>query len=164
MQFAYRANRSTKNAVNMALQFILQHLDSPGSYARMLFIDFSSAFNRSSQLCPRASSPSSTYRSSKGSSTLKWRNIGSPPGFVLSPQFFSLYGNSCTTSHESVKLLKLVEDTTLIEFISGGDESISIVHHLVSWCSQNNLEVNVIKIAEMVVDFRHNPVPPYNLS
>ncbi|KAK3554837.1 hypothetical protein QTP86_000882 [Hemibagrus guttatus] len=29
----------------MALHFILQHLDSPGSYARILFGDFSSAFN-----------------------------------------------------------------------------------------------------------------------
>ncbi|KAK3536689.1 hypothetical protein QTP86_017613 [Hemibagrus guttatus] len=45
LQFAYRANRSVDDAVNMALHFILQHLDSPGSYARILFVDFSSAFN-----------------------------------------------------------------------------------------------------------------------
>ena len=45
MQFAYRANRSVDDAVNMGLHFILQHLDSPGTYARMLFVDFSSAFN-----------------------------------------------------------------------------------------------------------------------
>ncbi|KAK0137744.1 hypothetical protein N1851_026048 [Merluccius polli] len=31
--------------------------------------------------------------------------------------------NSCTSSHQSVKLLKFVEDTTLIRLISGGDES-----------------------------------------
>ncbi|KAK3568507.1 hypothetical protein QTP86_008603 [Hemibagrus guttatus] len=41
LQFAYRANRSVDDAVNMALHFILQHLDSPGSYARILFVDFS---------------------------------------------------------------------------------------------------------------------------
>ncbi|KAK3548127.1 hypothetical protein QTP70_004864 [Hemibagrus guttatus] len=45
LQFTYRANRSVDDAVNMALHFILQHLDSPGSYARILFVDFSSAFN-----------------------------------------------------------------------------------------------------------------------
>ncbi|KAK3532073.1 hypothetical protein QTP86_006799 [Hemibagrus guttatus] len=45
LQFAYRANRSVGDAVNMALHFVLQHLDSPGSYARILFVDFSSAFN-----------------------------------------------------------------------------------------------------------------------
>ena len=45
LQFAYRANRSVDDAVNMALYFTLQHLDSPGTYARILFVFFSSAFN-----------------------------------------------------------------------------------------------------------------------
>jgi len=29
----------------MGLHYILQHLDKPGTYARILFVDFSSAFN-----------------------------------------------------------------------------------------------------------------------
>ncbi|KAJ0027002.1 hypothetical protein NQD34_018002 [Periophthalmus magnuspinnatus] len=45
VQFAYTANRSVDDAINLALHFILQHLDSPGTYARNLFVDFSSAFN-----------------------------------------------------------------------------------------------------------------------
>ncbi|KAL0159063.1 hypothetical protein M9458_047139, partial [Cirrhinus mrigala] len=45
LQFAYRANRSVDDAVNMGLHFILQHLDRPGTYVRNLFVDFSSAFN-----------------------------------------------------------------------------------------------------------------------
>nr|XP_049586509.1 uncharacterized protein LOC125975256 [Syngnathus scovelli] len=45
LQFAYRANRSVDDAVNMGLHYILQHLDTPGKYARILFVDFSSAFN-----------------------------------------------------------------------------------------------------------------------
>ena len=45
LQFAYRANRSTDDAVNMALHYVLEHLDSAGNYARILFVDFSSAFN-----------------------------------------------------------------------------------------------------------------------
>ena len=45
LQFAYRANRSVDDAVNMALHFLLQHLDTAGTYARILFVDFSSAFN-----------------------------------------------------------------------------------------------------------------------
>ncbi len=45
LQFAYRANRSVDDAVNMGLHYILQHLDKPGTYARILFVDFSSAFN-----------------------------------------------------------------------------------------------------------------------
>ncbi|KAL0163870.1 hypothetical protein M9458_039623, partial [Cirrhinus mrigala] len=45
LQFAYRANRSVDDAVNTGLHFILQHLDKPGTYMRILFVDFSSAFN-----------------------------------------------------------------------------------------------------------------------
>ncbi|KAK3532941.1 hypothetical protein QTP70_004553, partial [Hemibagrus guttatus] len=45
LQFAYRANRSVDDAVNRGLHYILQHLDKPGTYARILFVDFSSAFN-----------------------------------------------------------------------------------------------------------------------
>ncbi|KAF7651506.1 hypothetical protein LDENG_00110210, partial [Lucifuga dentata] len=39
------ANRSVDDAVNIALHFILHHLDSSGTYARILFVDSSSAFN-----------------------------------------------------------------------------------------------------------------------
>ncbi len=45
LQFAYRANRSVDDAVNMGLHFILQHVDRPGTYVRILFVDLSSAFN-----------------------------------------------------------------------------------------------------------------------
>ena len=43
--FAYRANRSVDDAVALALHHILQHLETSGTYARVLFVDFSSAFN-----------------------------------------------------------------------------------------------------------------------
>ncbi len=45
LQFAYRANGSVDDAVNMGLQFVLQHLDRPGTYMRIMFVDFSSTFN-----------------------------------------------------------------------------------------------------------------------
>ncbi len=45
LQFAYRANRSVDDKVNMGLHFILQNLDRPGTYVRILFVDFISAFN-----------------------------------------------------------------------------------------------------------------------
>ncbi|XP_037390419.1 GTPase IMAP family member 1-like [Pygocentrus nattereri] len=44
-QFAYRSNRSTEDAISTALHTALTHLDCQNSYVRMLFIDFSSAFN-----------------------------------------------------------------------------------------------------------------------
>ncbi len=45
LQFAYRANRSMGDVVNIGLHYILQHLDKSGTYVRILFVDFSSAFN-----------------------------------------------------------------------------------------------------------------------
>ena len=45
LQFAYRPNRSTDGAISIALNSALSHLDKRNTYVRMLFIDYSSAFN-----------------------------------------------------------------------------------------------------------------------
>jgi hypothetical protein len=45
LQFAYCPNRSTDDAVSIALHTALSHLDKRNTYVRMLFIDYSSAFN-----------------------------------------------------------------------------------------------------------------------
>ncbi len=45
LQFAYRTNRSTDDAISSTLHLALTHLENKDSYVRMLFIDFSSAFN-----------------------------------------------------------------------------------------------------------------------
>ena len=44
-QHAYRANRSTEDAIAIALHSALSHLEHRGSYVSILFIDYSSAFN-----------------------------------------------------------------------------------------------------------------------
>ena len=45
LQFAYRSNRSTDDAISIALHTALSHLDKRNTYVRMLFIDYRSAFN-----------------------------------------------------------------------------------------------------------------------
>ena len=45
LQFAYRENRCNDDVVALALHFVMQHLDYPNTYARILFVDYSSAFN-----------------------------------------------------------------------------------------------------------------------
>ena len=45
LQFAYRPNRSTYDAILTALHTAVSHLDKRNTYVRMLLIDYSSAFN-----------------------------------------------------------------------------------------------------------------------
>ena len=178
LQFAYRANRSVDDAVNMGLHFILQHLDSPSTNARFLFVDFSSAFNTIAAALLRdkltqLSVPEPTcrwitdfltdrkqrMRLGKLVSEPRTISTGAPQGCVLSPLLFSLYTDNCTSSHPSVKLLKFADDTTLIGLISNGDEAAyrEEVDSLASWCIQNFLELNALKTVEMVADFRRSP-------
>lgn len=45
LQFAYRAKRSTDDAIALAVHTSLSHLERGNSYVRMVFIDYSLAFN-----------------------------------------------------------------------------------------------------------------------
>uniref|UniRef100_A0A1A8FC25 Reverse transcriptase domain-containing protein n=1 Tax=Nothobranchius korthausae TaxID=1143690 RepID=A0A1A8FC25_9TELE len=178
LQFAYRANRSVDDAINMGLHFILEHLDQPRTYARILFVDFSSAFNTvipeilttklsqltvSPAMCQWISSfltnRSQHVRLNNVTSGTRLISTGTPQGCVLSPLLFSLYTNDCTSKDTAVKILKYADDTTVIGLIQDGDESAyqREVERLVVWCSQHNLELNTLKTVEMVVDFRKLP-------
>ena len=186
LQFAYRANRSVEDAVNMGLHYILQHLDSPGTYARMLFVDFSSAFNtimpevlltKLTQLTVPATTcqwitnfltdRKQQVRLGEITSSTRTVSTGAPQGCVLSPLLFSLYTNDCTSGDPSVQLLKFADDTTIIGLIRDGDESAyrREVEHLALWCSRYNLELNSLKTVEMIVDFRRSPpsLPPLTI-
>ncbi len=134
LQFAYRANRSVDDAVSMGLHYILQHLDRPGTYVKILFVDFSSAFNTiipdtlqnklkqlsvPTSICQWITSfltdRQQLVRLGKFSSSTRTISTGAPQGCVLSPLLFSLYTNDCTSKEPSVKLLKFADDTTLID-------------------------------------------------
>ncbi len=45
LQFAYRSNRSTDDAIAFTLHTALSHLENKNTYVRMLFVDYSLAFN-----------------------------------------------------------------------------------------------------------------------
>ncbi len=159
----------------MGLHFLLQHLDRPGTYVRILFVDFSSAFNTIIQdtlqnKLTQLSVPTSVcqwitsfltdrqqvVRLGKLSSSTRTISTGAPKGCVLSPLLFSLYTNDCTSKDPSVKLVKFADDTTLIGLIQDGDESAhrQEVEEPAVWCSLNNLELNTFKTLEMIADFR----------
>ncbi len=45
VQFAYRPHRGVEDATGTLLNMLLRHLDGNGTRARLLFVDFSSAFD-----------------------------------------------------------------------------------------------------------------------
>ncbi len=170
----------------MGLHYILQHLDKPGTYARILFVDFSSAFNTiipdilqnkltqlsvPTSICQWITSfltdRQQLVRLGELPSNTHTISTGAPQDCVLSPLLFSLYTNDCTSTYSTVKLLKFADDTTVIGLIQDWDESAyrQEVEQLAGWCSHNNLELNTIKIVEMIVDFRRNPpaLPPLTI-
>jgi len=82
-----------------------------------------------------------------------------PQGCVLSPLFFSLCTNDCTSKDPSVKLLKFADDTTLIGLMQDGCESAyrQEVKELAVWCSLNNMELNTLNCGD---DRGHQEKPP----
>ncbi len=166
---------STDDAIATALHPALTHLDKTGTYVRLLFIDFSSAFNTiipqqlihklvqlglNTSLCNwlldfLTGRPQAVRVGSNTSSTITL-NTGAPQGCVLSPLLFTLLTHDCTPSHNSNRFIKFADDTTVVGLISNRDETNyrSEVSRLAGWCSDNNLSLNVEKTKEIVVDFR----------
>ena len=173
-QFAYQANWSTDDAISTALHSALTHLDTKDSYVRMLFLDFSSAFNTiipqqliqkldclglNTSLCNwlldfLTGRPQAARVGSNASSTITM-NTGAPQGCVLSPLLFTLLTHDCTPTHNSNLFIKFADDTTVVGLINNNDESNyrDEVSQLAAWCRGNNLSLNVEKTKEIVVDF-----------
>ncbi|KAK1794767.1 hypothetical protein P4O66_009973, partial [Electrophorus voltai] len=175
LQFAYRPNRSTDDAISTTLHLALTHLEKKGTYVRMLFTDFSSAFNTivpqhligklsllglNISLCNwildfLTGRPQFVWIGSSTSNTTTL-STGAPQGSVLSPLLFTLLTYDCAAMHSSNHIIKFADDTTVVGLINKDNESAyrEEVQELVSWCKVNNLYLNVDKTKEMVVDFR----------
>ncbi|KAK3524892.1 hypothetical protein QTP86_011310 [Hemibagrus guttatus] len=186
-QFAYRPNRSTEDAISTAIHLALTDLDTNNTYIRMLFIDFSSAFNTvipsklitelsdlgvCTSLCSwimdfLTNRPQSVRLGNHISSTLTL-NTGVPQGCVLSPLLYSLFTHDCVPRHNIASniFIKYADDTTVVGRISNNDESAYTeeIQSLSVWCSMNILTLNATKTKELIVDFhkssssRHSPI------
>lgn len=110
LQCAHRSNRSTSDAIADALHISLFHLEDKDTHIRMLFIDYSSAFNTviphklthklfvlglHTTLCDwlldfLIGRPQSVRIGNRSSATIT-ANLGTPQGCVLSPILYTLF-------------------------------------------------------------------------
>ncbi len=177
LQFAYRPNRSTDDAISHT------HIDSSnGNFARLLFIDYSSTFNTivpiklaskltdlglNSSLCDWIqdflTGRPHVVKVGQFTSNSITLNVGAPQGCVLSPLLYSLYTHDCVSSHSSTSIIKFADDTVVLGLISNNDETAYLdeVERLTSWCQDNCLSLNVSKTKELIVDFRKRHLQPY---
>ncbi len=140
MQFAYRKNRSTDDAIAFTLHTALPHLDKRNTYVRMLFVDYSSAFNTTvpsklvvklqalglnNSLCSWIldflTGRLQVVRVGSNISSLLTLNTGAPQGCVLSPLLYSLYTYDCVATHSSNVINKFADDTTVVGLITDDD-------------------------------------------
>ncbi len=171
-----RPNRSTDDAISQVLHSSLTHIDSKnGNYVRLLFIDYSSAFDTivptklavklsdlglNTTLCDwiqdfHTGRPQVVKMGQFTSNSITL-NVGAPQGCVLSPLLYSLYTHDCVSSHSSTSIVKFADDTVVLGLISNNDETAYLgeVERLTSWCQDNCLSLNVSKTKELIVDFR----------
>ena len=136
LQFAYSEGLGVDDAVLTLLHTLQEHLEKLGTKARLLFIDFSSAFNTiqphllmyklmnmnvnaklilwiQSFLCDRLQ-----YVNFNGTlSDVIEINTGAPQGCVLSAVLFIIYTADCRSSSKHV-IVKYADDTVIIGLIS----------------------------------------------
>ncbi|KAI4898113.1 hypothetical protein NFI96_015382, partial [Prochilodus magdalenae] len=134
-QYAYRRNRSTDDAISSVVHTALTHLEQKDSYVRMLFVDFTSAFNT---MIPQTLTDKLS---------LTWSALFS---LQLGPGLPDQQAAVCC------HIVKFADDTAVVGCITNCDESgyRQEVEHLEGWCRKNNLCINIKKTKEMIVDFR----------
>ena len=139
-QFAYQSNRSVDDAVALGLNYVMNHLEQPSTYARILFVDFSSAFNIiipvklfdklvSLNVHPAICHWTHNFllhrpQSVKVNNSLSKPvilNTGAPQGCVLSPFLFTLFTNDCVSGNQSVRVVKFSDDTTVIGCVNNAN-------------------------------------------
>ena len=147
------------------------HLETPKSYVRVLYIDFSSAFNTiqphlmASKLVDLQVNPSlilwlvdflvnrsQQVRYQHAISGNKVISTGAPQGTVLAPVLFTLYTNDLRSTSELSKLYKYSDDSALTDFSESDEHFNKQVKEVYAWCQDNYLELNVGKTKEMVME------------
>ena len=142
LQFAYRSGRSVEDAILLFLNNVYTHLNVPRSYCRILFVDFSSAFNTIqphilvnklkndlhmnnyliSWILEFLTNRVQYVNYCKVKSNTIITNTGAPQGCVISPVLFTIYTNDCAINTNATKLIKFADDSTIQGLIHNNND------------------------------------------
>ena len=160
-------------------RLILAHIQNtePDSYVRILFTDYSSAFNTitpatlTDKLHTLGLTPSlcnwvlgfltgrrQSVRIRNHTSRTQIINTGTPQGCALGPMFYTLFTQDCVAPPSDTTIIRSADDTTVMGLITWGDQTAyrMEVVNLVAWCQVNHLSLNVDKTKKMSVDNRRS--------
>lgn len=176
-QFAYRPNRGVEDAVCTLLNLIHTHLENAKSFVRLVFIDFSSAFNCIQPhilagilkgtfnidpclicwLMNFLTNRSQRVRVNGMLSDVLLSSSGSPQGCVLSAILFILYTNACQSRHTGRHIIKFADDSVIVSLLTHNDpEHGAILNDFTEWCKSSFIKINETKTKEMLIDFSTN--------
>ena len=152
--------------VTMVTKILTCYISVLNTYTRILYIDFSSAFNTlqshvmvqrlldqsipldlCSWILDFLSNRKQYVRVGDSYSSTITVNTGAPQGCVLSPVLFILYTNNLRSTQPGCHIIKYADDTAVIGNISNGNEDPyrQEINHVVRWCKDNFLVLNVSK-------------------
>lgn len=175
LQFAYRSKRGVQDATITLLNYIYKHLESSSNHVRLMFVDFSAAFNtiQPHLLIQRLMNifglegsivgwildfltcRTQRVRVNGQFSDLTVTSTGSPQGCVLSPLLYILYTNDRCSTFESRHILKFVDDTVIVSLLNSTDTSHGpVADYFFNWCEESFLSLNILKTKNMCIDFR----------
>ncbi|CAL9684750.1 unnamed protein product [Knipowitschia caucasica] len=186
LQFAYRPGIGVEDAIISLLNRSLSHLEKPGTAVRIMFFDFSSAFNTiqprllrdkletagvdhdlSEWILDYLTDRPQFVRTRDYVSEVLTCSVGAPQGTVLAPFLFTLYTADFRHNTDGCVLQKFSDDSAIIGLSSEDDDAEyrGVIQDFVDWCQRNHLLINAGKTKEMVVDFRRRhsaaPAPVY---
>ena len=159
-----RAERGVEDAKLFILDKVYTHLQKPTAHAKILFVDFSSAFNLmqphilahklisdfslGDQLVAWSVDffscrPQSVFVNGKFSD-MRLTHTGSPQGCCLSPILYILYTDSCRSVHADMFLAKFADDSALLSLLFGSQQDHDpALRYFVKWCDDSYLKFNV---------------------